>query len=241
MTQRPKDTALAEPGRVTKDQVVRYLQRHPDFLVNHPSLLNDLLPPSRQHGDGVVDLQNFLIEKLRRENQLLAKRHADLISTSRTNMTSQMRVHSGILSLLEARSFRKLIEAVSTDLAVHLDVDAVSICVEANEDPSAARTKIAGVRMLDPGDVDRILGKGRDIELHADIEGDQVIYGAATGLVRSEALLRLHPNSKVPTGLLALGSRNSGRFDPGQGTELLIFLARSLDHCIRTWLGLPPD
>ena len=74
-----------------------------------------------------------------------------------------------------------------------------------------------------------------------DIEGDPQIYGAATGLVCSEALLRLHPNPQVPTGLLALGSRNRGRFDPGQGTELLIFLARSLDHCIRTWLGLPPS
>ncbi len=244
MTQRPKDSTIAEPARVTKAtkaQVVHYLQHHSDFLVKNPDLLQDLLPPARNHGNGVVDLQNYLVEKLRVENQLLAKRHDDLISTSRTNMTSQMRVHSGILALLEAKSFRKLIEAVTTDLAVHLDVDAVSICVEANEEPSAARTKIAGVRMLEPGEVDRILGKGRDIVLHADIEGDPLVYGAATGLVCSEALLRLHPNPQVPTGLLALGSRNRGRFDPGQGTELLIFLARSLDHCIRTWPGLPPD
>jgi uncharacterized protein YigA (DUF484 family) len=42
-------------------------------------------------------------------------------------------------------------------------------------------------------------------------------------------------------GLLALGSRVEGRFDPSQGTELLGFLARILELCIRTWLELPRE
>ena len=56
-----------------------------------------------------------------------------------------------------------------------------------------------------------------------------------------QALLRLRPSARAPTGLLALGSRVEGRFDPGQGTELLSFLARILELCIRTWLELPRE
>jgi uncharacterized protein len=57
--------------------------------------------------------------------------------------------------------------------------------------------------------------------------------------VRSEALLRMHPSIHCPTGVLAIGSRAEGTFDPGQGTELLAFLGRVVELCIRTWLGLP--
>jgi len=39
--------------------------------------------------------------------------------------------------------------------------------------------------------------------------------------------------------LLAFGSREEERFHPGQGTELLSFLARILTHAMRSWLDLP--
>jgi uncharacterized protein YigA (DUF484 family) len=44
----------------------------------------------------------------------------------------------------------------------------------------------------------------------------------------------------VPAGLLGFGTRHPGYFNAGQGTELLTFLARVLEHCIRQWLGVKP-
>ena len=38
---------------------------------------------------------------------------------------------------------------------------------------------------------------------------------------------------------IAFGTRHPGYFDPGQGTDLLHFLARIVEHCIRAWLELP--
>ncbi len=237
MTERAKDAAFPDGQGLSEDQVARYLRRHPGFLAENPEVLDFLLPPQRRHGDGVVDLQSFMIEKLRRENERLRKRHADLLAASRANMTSQMRVHSGILALLEAKSFENLIQAVTTDLAVLLDVDVVSLCVESADGP-LSQTTVSGVRMLEAGEVDRLLGAGHDFVLYPKAPGGRAIYGAGAGLVLSQALLRLRANAHVPTGLLALGSRYEGRFDPGQGAEHLAFLARTLEHCIRTWLGL---
>jgi len=66
------------------------------------------------------------------------------------------------------------------------------------------------------------------------------VFGPAAGLVRSDALIRLSVGQNVPLGLLVFGTRHPGYFNAGQGTELLVFLARVLEHCLRQWLGLKP-
>jgi uncharacterized protein YigA (DUF484 family) len=144
-----------------------------------------------------------------------------------------------VQALLEATTFENLISAITTDLAVLLDVDVVSLCVEASD--GHRHNDVAGVHILAPGEVDAILGPGRDVQLTSLMRAQNPVYGAGATLVRSEALLRLRPSANSPTGLLALGSRHEGRFDSSQGTELLGFLARILELCIRTWLGLPRD
>ena len=193
-----------------------------------------------QRGKGaVVDLQSAVVDRLRGENARLATLQAELLATSRANMSSQQRIHAGILALLEATTFENLIQAITTDLAVLLDVDVVALCVEAPE--GHHHRDVAGVHILAPGEVDEILGHGRDIQLLPVLRSHNPVYGGGATLVRSEALLRLRPSATSPTGLLALGSRHEGRFDVSQGTELLGFLARILELCIRTWLGLPRD
>ena len=76
---------------------------------------------------------------------------------------------------------------------------------------------------------------------HYDYSRVPFILASVTIDFRSEALLRLRPSARAPMGLLALGSRVEGRFDSNQGTEFLVFLARSLELCIRTWLELPRE
>lgn len=228
---------------VSADHVASYLRRHPDFLGDYPELLETLKIPARfgtQRGKGaVVDLQSAVVDRLRGENARLTTLQAELLATSRANMSSQQRIHAGILALLEATTFENLIQAITTDLAVLLDVDVVALCVEA---PAGHHhNDVAGVHILAPGEVDEILGHGRDIQLLPVLRNHNPVYGGGATLVRSEALLRLRPSATSPTGLLALGSRHEGRFDVSQGTELLGFLARILELCIRTWLGLPRD
>ena len=66
----------------------------------------------------------------------------------------------------------------------------------------------------------------------------ETIFGPAAGLVRSDALIRLTVGRSAPPALLAFGTRHPGYFHAGQGTELLSFLARVIEHCLRLWLGL---
>ncbi|MGQ0675412.1 MAG: DUF484 family protein [Rhodospirillales bacterium] len=233
--------AAPAPGAgngVGPDDVVRFLNANPDFLNRHPELLAALSPPRRKHGDGVIDLQHAMLERLRGEVTQLKDTQHELITATRGNMTSTARVHACVLAILDSPSFEHMIHIVTHDMAQMLDVDVTSLCVErvAGDQPPAPPR---GVRILDPGDVEAVIGRGKDSALVEEETGHAAVFGAAAALVRSAAYVRLNISPRTPPGMLALGSRSAGSFHPGQATELLVFLAAVLSLSIRSWLDLP--
>ena len=240
---RPKDkTPHAEPARampvvrsvLSAADVAAYLRQNPDFLIEHSELLQILTPPGQQRGERIVDMQQFMLQHLRAEIVKLKSQHRALVTSSRANLASQARVHAAVLALLAASSFEQLIQIVTTDLAVLLDADVVTIAVESTG-PQRPRLNHQGVQILAPGTVD----VDRDVVLKGDADGDPLLFGDGAGLVRSAALLRLCVSPAAPAGLLCIGMRRPGKFHGGQGTELLGFLARSLGVTIAAWLDLP--
>jgi uncharacterized protein YigA (DUF484 family) len=234
---RPLDAATPQRAADEPDAaaVADYLRRHPDFLGEHPDLLTLLTPPELRRGEGVVDMQHFMLQRLRHDLTRLKAQQRALIATSRSNLTSQGRIHAAALAIISATSFEQLIQTVTTDLAVLLDVDVVTIGVESSTGPQP-RLLRQGIQLLRRGMVDELLGAKRDSLLRHDIRGDATLFGAAAGLVRSEALLRIEVSDRAPTGLLCIGTRRPEKFQPGQGTELLCFLANVLERTIAAWL-----
>jgi hypothetical protein len=232
-------TARALPDVATVERAVAdYLRQHPDFLARHPDLLSSMQPPQRTLGDGVVDLQQAMVSRQRHEIDLLRQAQRHLIATSRGNAASQSRVHQAVLALIGATSFEHLIQIITEEMTLLLDVDAVGLAIERGRRP--ARTEVAGVQVLEPGTVDRLLGIGHEVLLRAEVVGDATVFGvSAAGLVRSDALVRLTVSRTGPAGLIALGCRTPGAFQPGQGTELLGFLAKVVELTFRAWLDLP--
>ncbi|MFD2265471.1 DUF484 family protein [Lacibacterium aquatile] len=234
----PKQGGTDEP--LTPAAVAAYLRRHPDFLIEHPDLLGVLKPPPRQLGNGVVDLQALIVDRLRADVSRLKLTQRKLIATSRNNLVSQGRVHTAVISLIGARSFETFVQIITEELAPILDVDAVGFGVEASrpdEEPGVSAT--SSVMILAPGTVSELMGD-EEILLRSDISGDVRIFGeAASGLVRSDALIRMKIGEGAPPALLALGARRPGIFHPGQGTELIAFLAQTIELTLRAWLDLP--
>jgi uncharacterized protein YigA (DUF484 family) len=163
--------------------------------------------------------------------------HDTAVLAARGNLKSQQRVHGAVVDLMNAPSFEHFVEAITTDLALKLDVDAVSLCVESTR-PNQPRTK-SGVRFLAMGAVDALIGPGKEIALRPTVAAERAVYGGAAALVKSDALLRLAISAEAPIGLVAIGSREPGHFRPGQGTELLVFLAKTIESTARAWLALP--
>jgi uncharacterized protein YigA (DUF484 family) len=224
-----------QPSDIGADDVIAYLRQHPDFLDRHPEALRLVRPPARDSGDGVLDFQHFLLERLRRDVVRLQDEQKSLISTSRGNLVSQCRVHKAVVAMLRAASFEHLLQIVTTDLAVLIDVDVVTLGIE-NEAASMSRLPVQGIHLLKSGTVDALLGPNRDALMSSDVQADRILFGPAAGLVRSQALLRLSISRSGPVGLMCMGTRKPDTFYPGLGTELLTFLARALEITIAQWL-----
>lgn len=233
---KPSPLASAPAPRLGEDQVVDFLRRHRDFLDRHTELIAELLPPEHRKGRSVVDLQHYLIDRLRRDLAEARRLHDGTINAARGNLQSQQRVHGAVIELMNAPSFEHFVESITTDLALKLDIDAVALCVESDR-PNQPRTK-SGVRFLAQGSVDALLGAGKEIALRPAIAAERALYGPAAALVKSDALLRLAIGPAAPTGVIALGSREPGHFRAGQGTELLVFLAKTIESTARAWLDL---
>ena len=236
----PKPTRTGGPlppqlSEIGARDVLAYLRRHPDFLERHPEALRLVRPPARNTGDEVLDFQQFLLERLRRDVVRLQDEQQSLISTTRGNLASQCRVHKAVVAMLRAASFEHLLQIVTTDLAVLTDVDVVTLGVESSA-ARMTRLPLPGIHLLASGRVDALLGPSRDALLASNIHGDAELFGPAAGLVRSQALLRLSISRSGPVGLMCMGTRNPETFYPGLGTELLTFLARALEITIVQWL-----
>ena len=238
----PKERALSDR------EVAEYLRAHPDFLLRHSDLIETLVPPERRvegaAGGVVLDLQRFMLERMREELREVRGTQGQLISAGRANMAAQSRVHEAVLALLTAPSFERLIETVTDDLSILLDLDVATLCVErreaSEEDQSGeAGISVRGLHRLDPGEIERAMQSARRIQLMTSVQGDPVIFGPMAGLVRSQAFIRLQISTATPPALLALGARDPEAFHPGQATELLDFLGRSLELTLRAWLDLP--
>ncbi|MDD9907633.1 MAG: DUF484 family protein [Rhodospirillaceae bacterium] len=228
----PKDDDL------TDERVAAYLQDNPDFLSRNPDVLRMMAPPDRNFGDGVSDIQTAMIGQLRTEIARLNARQDEIILTSRANLNTQGRVHECVVALLAAKSFEQAMQIVTTDFAVMLDLDVVTLCIEAEEGaPSPLR--MSGLRMLAAGGVEATMGENKRVRLHSDAPADPEIFGGGATLVRSAAFIRLDISGYTPPALIAFGARRPGKFHAGQGTELLNFLGRVVEHDIRLWLSLP--
>jgi len=235
----PSGLASARP-EPDESRITAYLRAHPDFLLRHADLLRVLTPPGKDNGGNVEDFQTFLIDRLRAEVERLSGDNRDLLITSRDNLSGQRRVHEAALALVGAPDFEQLVHIITTDLSVILDLDIVTLCVEV-ADTRWPRAVASGVFTLQPGAVDELIGTGRDLVLYRKRTGERAAFGSATSLVRSSALLRLRFGSKRKAGILALGSRHEDTFHPGQGTELLTFLARVVELSVKAWLDLPEE
>lgn len=234
----PKRRRAPPAESLSPDAVAAWLRQHPDFLAENPDLLFALTPPDYDQGEGVVDFQRFLVDRQRRELEALKGASRELLSVSRTNKATQQAVHKAALALLAAPTFGRAIATVVEDWAGMLDADVVMMGVESVPD-RAMPSAHPGLTLLSPGEVDSRVGRLQDVRVISEFyPPDPAMFGEAAGLAKSVVWLRLSIHEDVPQGLLAIGSREPGRFHPRQNTELLRFLAATLAVTIRAWLNL---
>ncbi len=124
-----------------------------------------------------------------------------------------------------------LVRSINFDLPDLLDIDSARLCLEGGgkgDWPS-------GAHALAPGVADKLIGRKKDVALLEDAADRRALVGMEKADVKSLALIRLLSGDKSARGVLALGSAETDGFNPRQGTDLLSFLARVIESCMRRW------
>ncbi|MBC6439045.1 MAG: DUF484 family protein [Rhodospirillales bacterium] len=238
MASKPDTAQTAASEDLSAETVEAYLRDNPDFLNQRRGLLDALVPPSRAMGDNVQDLQAHMIQRLREEAVGIRAEQGELVARTRRERSLENRVHAGALAMIGGCDLDHLIEIVTSDLAILLGVDVVTLAVE-TECPGGEARVTCGVRCVVQGTVDQLMDDDRDVIIRSPAHADETLFKGAATLVTSETLARFGGNNGLPPGVLALGSRHPEHFQPGDPVGLYRFLANVLDRCLRKKLGLP--
>jgi uncharacterized protein YigA (DUF484 family) len=229
---------------ISAEQVREFLKSHPDFLKTNPDILNATVPPERDLGEGVVDFQHYMVKNLQKDSQALRSRYDVLVDYCRENMSAQAQVHGAALKLMHTRNLEQLLEAITIDLVSLFDVDVVRMAMESEAmfDTSYGEQNYSGFVFIPPGTVDAALGKKKNVLLIEDCTvkqppGFDEIFSDCEAMIASCALLRLDLEMVGKNVVLAFGVRYKDRFHPGQGVELLHFLAQIVSHQLDMYLS----
>lgn len=231
------------PPEVSAEQVLHFLKVHPDFLSKHPETLEFLLPPRQEEGVNVLDFQQYAIKHLQEKVQNVKEHFDQVITISRSNISTQYQVNEAVLTLIRAHTLEKLLEVLTTDMVRVFGVDVVRLGLESelNETHGAyyPEDQYSGLVFLPHGVVASDLGGGNilmlaDQEMPPEIS--QLLFADCSHLAVSAVLLKLNLQRTGAAGVLAFGAREEGRFDPKQATDMLNFLSRVfeevLDQCL---------
>lgn len=216
-------------------KMLNYFRHHPDFLIRHPEGLAYLDLPKRFDDSKILDLQTFANNHLRGEMDKLRQKANALVSTTRSNMSVQASTHLAVLALLEARDREEFHGVVQDEMPVLLDLDMACVLLEGESKDVQCHCD-GRIGLLPKGYLDHRMG-AQEAQLLQSLEPNDPLFGAMNQVVRSGALVRLHRHDELAPGVLVLGSRIEGTFAPGQGTELLTFLARVIEICMSKWLA----
>jgi len=209
----------------------------PSVILDDPEVMRALLVGQDSgKGENVVDLRGVFVARLESRLDRLEDTHRNVIAAAYENLSGTNQIHRAVLALLDAANFAEFLQVLDHDVANILGVDMIRLGLEAPEsiqNPVVITLPEKGVAAYITGGHDN---PARQVTLRAAPEAKTALYGADAIDIRSEAILRLDLGQGLYGGLVAFGSSDPKRFSPDQGTDLLMFLAQSLERILRRWL-----
>jgi uncharacterized protein YigA (DUF484 family) len=205
------------------------------FLIGNPAFIQEdaelfSLLASRDGDTDIVDLGSVAREKLLHELRQLKALNEGIVETARSNLAVQSQIHMAVLALLEAESMATLDRKFAGRVAGALGVDVCRIFIEGHAPLKSAESILGAGEGL----ISLVLDQKIERLGPVRVETADSLYGPQANRVQSEAIVRLDFHGH--DGLMAVASRDPNLFQAGQGTELLNFLARTLERLIIRWM-----
>ena len=184
----------------------------------------------------VIPFEERAVARLRDRLGAVEEANQDLIAFARGHSGAVASIHEAVLAAIDADSIECLFHVDSQEWPLILGIDSVTLSLIVSN--QGFRADGAGVQIVDPALLRRAIERVDGVQMRT-VERGHPLFGPACDLIRAEALIRIECEPPLPSGLLALGQRAELSLDARHGSELLMFLGRTLAAMIRKWLILP--
>jgi uncharacterized protein YigA (DUF484 family) len=181
----------------------------------------------------VIPFQDHALARLRERLGAAEEANQDLIAFARGHSGAVCAIHEAVLAAMDADSVDDLLHVVTQEWPLILGIDAVALALAIGE--QAFRADCNGVHQVEPQWLHRSIEQVDGVSMRAVSRGHP-LFGPACDLIRAEAVVRIECEPPLPVGLIVLGQRSEQTLDARHGSELLMFLGRSLAAIIRRWL-----
>jgi uncharacterized protein YigA (DUF484 family) len=233
-------TITAEPSA---EKILCFLQSHPNFISEHPELLEVLHLPHDQAGPA-VSLIERQVAKLRENNAALNQELDTLIDVARENDALFDKTRRLTLSIMTASSMEQLTESVEQALRQDFDADASALTLftsnTAKETAGGAQTIRSASNIVPLTQAQQaikgiisssgaICGSFRPQEL-------AFLFNDQASQITSAAVAPLGEDSVI--GVLAVGSQDPDRYHSTIGTVFLNYITEVLNIALPRLLSL---
>ena len=184
----------------------------------------------------VIPFEERAVAHLRERLGEAQEANQDLIAFARGHSGAVASIHEAVLAAIETDGVEALLHVVTQEWPLILGIDAVALSLIVAD--KGFRADGSGIQLVDPAILKRAIVAVDGVEMRK-VERGHPLFGPACDLIRAEALIRIECQPPLPAGLLALGQRAELSLDARHGSELLMFLGKSLAVMIRKWLTHP--
>jgi uncharacterized protein YigA (DUF484 family) len=181
----------------------------------------------------VISFEERAVAQLRQRLGAAEEANQDLIAFARGHSGAAASIHEAVLAAMDADGFDALLHVITQEWPLILGLDAVALALVVGKE--GFRADANGVQFVAPQMVVRAMEASNGVTMR-NVEQGHPLFGPASSLIRSEALIRIDADAPLPTGLLVLGQRSSQSLDGRHGSELMMFLGRSIASIMRRWL-----
>ena len=204
---------------LSEQEVADYLSGHTDFFEHYPDILETLQVP--HENGGTISLVERQINLLRQKNQQLEDQLASLVSVARENNETQQQIHRMMVELLALNDLEDAMQYLVKQLNQGFEVEHVVIRLLADAshplddiDPAWLLTSHSARQTLDDftPTTEPLCGRLKQSQL-------QRLFGEQASSIGSSVLIPLRKGALH--GLIALGSSDEHRFNPGMDTLYL--------------------
>lgn len=222
---------MSQSDDLSDQQVVDYLQRHPDFFNQHLELLENLMIPHPTNGN-VVSLVTRQLDAFRHKQQILEDKLNSLVEVAKHNDLCASRMHILTLALLNSATLEAAISNLNQILTEIFLTDFVALKIIGEPKNSVLSDYFISDsdENLHHVTVELIHGTPRCGRMN--IGQSQFLFGSLAAQIKSCAIIPIVRSDL--TALLVIGSRDEDRFHYSLGSLFLIQLSEIISLRLAT-------